>query len=272
MIAFPLFVLLKVGFEPDWRRWLAGETERPGREEEEGDLESRDEPRRAELPPDSLPRTKLFGNSLDSNPDIIEAMLRRDCFLDTAGSHEVDDTSDFESSSSPTIHPVDARSSFSRSNWSEDRRGGSSASALGLSGELGADAMAEELMRNGEETRGSTGLRLPRLEDNVTPPIAKPALLADCGVLSKFPTVRLSPDDVWFLAVADEELDGDRRSEIFARGSDAPSENLGELRRAWYDIACGSASGGLDLLWRTRRAAQPTRCHTLECGADRPPL
>lgn len=207
---------------------MAGETERVGREEEERDRESRDEPRRAELPPDSLPRTKLFGNSLDSNPDIIEAMLRRDCFLDTAGSHEIDDTSDFESSSSPTICPVDARRSFSRSNWSGDRRVGASASVLGLSGELGADAMAEELIRNGEETRGSTGLRVPPLEDKVTPPIPVPALLADCGVLSKFPMVRLSADDVWFLAVAEEDWDRDRRAEIFARCSDAPSEKLGE--------------------------------------------
>lgn len=49
------------------------------------------------------------------------------------------------------------------------------------------------------------------------------------------------------------------------------SEDLGEMRPVWYDIACGSASGGLDLLWRTRAAARPTRRLLAECGADRPP-
>lgn len=55
----------------------------------------------------------------------------------------------------------------------------SSVPALGRSGELGADAMAEELMRRGDETRGPTGLRLPRpREGTVVPPTP---LLAGCG-------------------------------------------------------------------------------------------
>lgn len=94
--------------------------------------------------------------------------------------------------------------------------------------------MMEELMRSGEDTRGSTGLRLPRLRGFLVPPRPVPALLADCGVLNRFCTARLRLEGFWLLA---DELDG--RCVL----SSAGSESLGEMRPVWYDIACGSASG-----------------------------
>ena len=126
--------------------------------------------------------------------------------------------------------------------------------------------MTEELIRRGEDTKGSIGLRLPRLRDKATPPRPVPALLADCGVLSRFCTARLRLEGFWPLFGADE-LDGGRR----VLGSSLVSKDLGEMRPVWYDIACGSAFGGLDLLWGTRAAARPTRRPLEECGADRPP-
>ena len=129
---------------------------------------------------------------------------------------------------------VDTRWTSFRSNWSDDLRGVSSESDLGLSGELGAEAMTEELMRSGEDTRGSTGLRLPRLRGFLAPRRPVPALLADCGVLKRVCTARLRLEGFWPLA---DELDG--RCVL----SSAGSECLGEMRPVWYDIACGSASG-----------------------------
>ena len=125
-------------------------------------------------------------------------------------------------------------------NWSDDLRGRSS-SALHLSGELGADAIVEEVIRNGDDMSGSTGLRLPRPREDSTAPLAVPALLTDCGV-TKFCTARLS-DDFWSLEdpVVDEN---DRpRSETLECSVGVVSEGMGELCLKWYDIACDSASG-----------------------------
>lgn len=167
--------------------------ERPGREVVESDRESSEEPRRDEVLLASLPRDRLLGNNFDSNPDIIAAIPFRPCDrgLDAASLEVEADASDFTSSSGPTICPVDARRSFSSSICSDDLRGSSSTWVSDLSGELGADAMADELIRNGEETNGSTGLGFPRLEDQEARPVPLPALLADCGVLSRPFTTRL---------------------------------------------------------------------------------
>lgn len=150
-----------VDLEPVSRRWVEGEIERLGREAEERDLESREEPRRDELRLVSLPRVKLLGNSRDSSPDITAAIALRPClsrgcterFRD-ARSVADGDTLDFTSSCSPDACPVDARRPVSRVNWSDDLRGRSSAPALGRSGELGAEAMAEDAMRRGDEMSG----------------------------------------------------------------------------------------------------------------------
>lgn len=184
-------MLLNVGFEMDWEDRWEGEMERPGREVVEG--ESSDEPRREELPLASLPRDRLLGNNFDSNPDIIAAIPFRPCDRRLlAASLEIeDDASDFTSSSVPKTCPVDARRAFSSPICSDDLHGSSSTSDFDLSGELGADAMADELIRNGEEANGSTGLRRPSLEDQGALPVPVPALLADCGVFSRPFTARL---------------------------------------------------------------------------------
>lgn len=98
-----------------WEGWFEGDIERPGREVVEGDLESRDEPRRLELLLDSLPRERLLGNNLDSKPDIIAAMPFRpwDRLLVAAWSEIVDEPSDFASSPRSTARTVDALRSFS---------------------------------------------------------------------------------------------------------------------------------------------------------------
>lgn len=69
--------------------------------------------------------------------------------------------------------------------------------------------MTEELTRNGEETRGSTGLRLPRLEDKAAPPIPLPELLAERGVLSRLCTARFRLF-FWLLLVAVGDRGADR--------------------------------------------------------------
>lgn len=97
-----------VGFVVESEGWVEGETERSGREDDEGDLESRDEPRRLDPRLLSLPRVKLFGNNLDSNPDITAAIALRPClsrgcmdrFRDAAISG-AGDTSDLVASSRP---------------------------------------------------------------------------------------------------------------------------------------------------------------------------
>lgn len=71
-------MLLNVGFEVGWEIRLEGDMERIGWEVVD-DLVSRDEPRRAELVLDSLPRERLLGKNFDSNPDIIAAIPFRPC-------------------------------------------------------------------------------------------------------------------------------------------------------------------------------------------------
>lgn len=179
----------KVGFdrESNWR--LPGEAERLSREVDEGDL-SRDEPRRLEPRLESLPREKLRGKSLDSNPDIIAAMPFRPCifsrFLEDPWS-EASDGSSFEASSRLSTCVTNESGSISLEIWSEDLRGGSSVSTVGRSGELGADAMVREMFRRGDDLRGPAELRIALpCDDEATPPTPVPALLADCGVLSRF--------------------------------------------------------------------------------------
>lgn len=79
--------------------------------------------------------------------------------------------------------------------------------------------MADELRRNGDDTRGSTDLRRPSLEDKVPPPIPVPALFADCGVFNRLWIARLRPDLFELLWVADDEVDGDRRGTTSACSS-----------------------------------------------------
>ena len=178
---------------------MPGETDRLNCEVDESDLESRDVPRRLDPRLESLPREKLRGNSLDSNPDIIAAMPFRlcdlsRCFFDAPGSEE-SDRSDFEASSTlSTCVAANGSRVVSLENWSDDLRGRPSVSFVDRSGELGADAIAREMFRKGDDFKGPTELRfgLPR-DDEATPPTTMPALLADCGVFNKLWTVRPIP-------------------------------------------------------------------------------
>lgn len=176
---------------------MPGETDRLNCEVDESDLESRDVPRRLDPRLESLPREKLRGNSLDSNPDIIAAIPFRLCdlsrFFEVSGSEE-SDRSDFEASSALSTCAADESRVVSLENWSDDLRGRPSVLFVDRSGELGADAMARDIFRKGEDFKGPTELRfdLPR-DDEETPPTTVPALLADCGVLSRLWTVRPIP-------------------------------------------------------------------------------
>lgn len=121
-------------------------------------------------------------------------------------------------------------------------------------------------MRNGDDTKGSTGLRVPRRRKDEALPLAPvPALLPDCGVVSKFCTARLKPENFVSLAAGREDCAVRRPADSSVRSSAGVSGALGELRPEWYDIACDSACGGLVSLWGPREAAQPTR---MLCAAE----
>lgn len=67
-----------------------------------------------------------------------------------------------------------------------------------LSGELGADAIVEEMIRKGEDTSGSTGLRVPPRGREVVLPAP-----LDCGVINKLCRARSSPGVLSTIGVVD---------------------------------------------------------------------
>jgi hypothetical protein len=105
--------------------------------------------------------------------------------------------------------------------------------------------MAREMFRKGDDLRGPAELRFDLRDDEATPPTT---LLADCGVLlSRLWTVRPMPGVLGSAEIGGIGGEAARFAEDFESSCEA-SGSLGEMRPEWYDIACGTASGGL--LWR----------------------
>lgn len=93
-----------------------------------------------------------------------------------------------------------------------------------LSGEVGADAIVEEMIRKGEDTSGSTGLRVPPRGREVV----LPAPLV-CGVINKLCRARSRPDVLSSIGVVDI-VD-------LPRLLSCSVLDLGEVRSVWHVMA-----------------------------------